>query len=371
MQPARRPGAAAQKSASQRTYACRAGHTTSRPFVAHRAEIHGRGQPARQDRPRQRHLGVDPLLLEHLRAGARHRRPRRPSPCRSAPASPWRPRCRRPCRPDAGSPWRAPGPGRRPRRRRRRRTWRWRSPTCRRTRRPHRVRRGRRRTGTGRGCRATRGCPPRRRRSCARRIDFAAGPAASVVPFPMATVSLHQRPWSVTRTLPPAHVAQWRAAERVVSAPARHAHLLHPRPRPRRVRGEPRRDGRGADPCRGRRREPGLALGARGGGRRRRSSWACSSSPSASRSSATCRSTPCGSWWAPCCSSSGWLAPQGDPALERPQGPARRGRDLRRDGGRARRGPGAGAGRTCARAATPSGSPSRSRGCSSRAPKSC
>ena len=32
------------------------------------AEVHGRTEPSRQDRSRQGHLGVDPLLLEHREA---------------------------------------------------------------------------------------------------------------------------------------------------------------------------------------------------------------------------------------------------------------------------------------------------------------
>ena len=182
---------------------------------------------------------------------------RRPSPSpgttQSVPyarASPPPPRCRRPCRRGDGPRWRGQDRTRRPHPDRNRRKWRWRDSTCRRRRpRPHGAP-GPRRTGSGRGCPARRACRPTPRRSC--------GPA---------------RPWPLPRSsdaLPGQCSAHYRrhlgggAGHAASSFCGEHPHLVHPHPRPGRVRRQPGGDGRGPDHRGGRRREPRLAPGVGG-----------------------------------------------------------------------------------------------------------
>ena len=65
MTPARRPGAALQEVGQPAHVAVQRGPDHVEALVGGGAEIHGRRESARQDRSRQCHLGMDPLLLEH------------------------------------------------------------------------------------------------------------------------------------------------------------------------------------------------------------------------------------------------------------------------------------------------------------------
>ncbi len=136
------------------------------PLVGRRAQVHGRREPAGQDRPGQGDLGVDPLLLEHGEPAA-------------VPVARHDPVGAVVGQPALGGgdvdahAGQAPGRGGPHRirlvdlaRDRIRRTWRWRGSTCRRSRRRPRGAPGPRRTGSARGCPARRACRPTPRRSC-------------------------------------------------------------------------------------------------------------------------------------------------------------------------------------------------------------
>ena len=84
MHPARRPGAAAQKSTSHRLYACIAGHTGFEAFGLVRPEEHRIRQAAGEHGARVGHLGVHALLLEHRKALAFAVAGDEPSPCCSS-----------------------------------------------------------------------------------------------------------------------------------------------------------------------------------------------------------------------------------------------------------------------------------------------
>ena len=146
-------------------------------LVGRGAEVHGGRESARQDRSGQRHLGVDPLLLEHGEtapvAVARHDpvgavvgQPAlgRVDVDAHAGQAPGRGGADRIGLVDlAGIEAAEHGDGE--------------MSTCRRRRPPPRAAPGPRRTGSGRGCRARRGCRPTPRRSCA---------SAPVAPSPVA-----------------------------------------------------------------------------------------------------------------------------------------------------------------------------------------
>ena len=161
------------------------------------------------------------------------------------------------------------------------------------------------------------------------------------------------------------------AGARPVISSTADAHLFHPRAGPGRLRRQPGRDGRGPDHRRGGRREPGLALGPggrRGGDRGARGAGA--GRGRAARALHPDRRAPGGGGRA-AAGARPVVAAQGDPALQRPQGPARRGQDLRRDGGRAQPGGRRGVAGARTRGTTASASRWPSRASSSREPRWC